>query len=223
MLLQRTNQLIPNELITASAFANVFKADAVQFKIYKLPLVDNKCLNLNHLSDGESDQISRIKDRSYRSLRYLQLLFRRYLLSEWLAIDPKDLLISYTEFRKPTVQDVFKNKFFSISHSGRYWAIAFSDFFPIGLDIERHDRVFSDLDSLIYRFFHPQEIQFIESIQNSDSKSAQFLNIWTQKEAISKSFGKGIQSSFKTLNTFDYQVSTGRLAPLLWSFFIDNK
>lgn len=79
--------------------------------------------------------------------------------------------------------------FFSVSHSGSLWACALSDR-CVGFDIqclapERNTR------AVARRFFHPEEIAFLESNGYSD-----FFSVWAAKESVVKYTGDGISGGF---------------------------
>lgn len=88
------------------------------------------------------------------------------------------------EFGKPLCKD----KYFNISHSHGLIAFVMDDV-PVGIDIEKIKKVENDL---------------INYISNDDEKKCihddeSFYEIWTNKEALVKSFGTGIKSNPKEI------------------------
>ena len=81
--------------------------------------------------------------------------------------------------------------FCSISHSGNSVVVAFSTYSEIGIDIEKHrERKF---EKLVKNYFHPKEFKEFKALQESD-KLGWFYAHWTQKEAMAKAKGEGINS-----------------------------
>ncbi len=75
---------------------------------------------------------------------------------------------------------------FSVSHSGRVWAVAFGHM-PLGLDIEiKRERPF---ESIAKRFFAKSEYDWLKK-----GGFADFFSVWTAKESYLKYTGEGICS-----------------------------
>jgi 4'-phosphopantetheinyl transferase len=84
-------------------------------------------------------------------------------------------------------------KKFSISHSGEYVIVAFSEA-EIGVDIER----VADFDiRSVVNYLQSDEIEYI---QNSKNPKDDFFTVWTRKEAYLKAIGKGITERFHSDN-----------------------
>lgn len=86
---------------------------------------------------------------------------------------------------KPYLKD-FPNVHFNISHSGKYAVCAVSDT-PIGVDIQKIYGGYTP--ALFSRVCTESEIAQIE---HSPDPSAEFIRLWTQKEAVVKMYGSGI-------------------------------
>lgn len=84
---------------------------------------------------------------------------------------------------------------FSISHSGEYWAVAFSSL-PVGLDIQRHEQ--RDYLSLAKRWYHPQEYAAVEQYGKQC-----FFDIWCAKESRIKCGGTGFPALFPTFSVVE--------------------
>lgn len=77
----------------------------------------------------------------------------------------------------------------SLSHSGNYAVCALHDK-PVGVDIQ----LCRDFDiNIAKRFFTSEEFQYIENRKNA---SDAFFEIWTKKESLAKTVGKGISIGF---------------------------
>lgn len=89
---------------------------------------------------------------------------------------------------------------FSMSHTRGAVAVAIGDK-PVGVDIERADRRISE--GLIRHTMNEEEIARIRS---SESPQREFMRLWTQKEALLKMTGEGIQGGLLTALTTDNSV-----------------
>ena len=108
--------------------------------------------------------------------------------------------IARTELGKPYFPDR-PDLHVSVSHSGRYFVCALSGA-PVGVDIQEHvlrrgetvDTASARLIKTARRFFHPDEVKFIEN-----DTFERFFRVWTAKESFVKYTGKGIGSDFSQL------------------------
>ena len=92
-----------------------------------------------------------------------------------------------------------RNIHFNISHSGEYVACAVSNK-PVGIDIQRIEQY---NPSVAEKVCNAQELL---QISDSGNKSAEFIKLWTQKEAVLKMHGVGIANAdikncLKNVNT----------------------
>ena len=147
------------------------------------------------------------EQRRQQALKYKHTFGQYCCLKSWLMLFEnaemsrfRDLEWKYNEHGKPYVEGA---PYFSISHCKTAIAVAIDDR-PIGIDIEsiRH----ADED-LIERTMNEQERLAI-----SELGMREFTRLWTQKEAIVKLEGTGIESfeqlrSIRTQNT-EYRIQT---------------
>lgn len=119
------------------------------------------------------------------------------LLAERYCGAPGDYTVSRTNEGKPYFANV-KDVFFSVSHSGEYFACALGSF-EIGLDVQmqtikKHESIEAAAEHykrLAKRFFHPDEVKYVE---NGNVNS--FFDVWCAKESYSKYTGQGIDRYF---------------------------
>lgn len=90
---------------------------------------------------------------------------------------------------------------FSISHSGEFWACAFSDA-PLGLDLQQHKTC--SMPSIARRFFHPQETAWLQANDYTG-----FFPVWTAKESYVKYTGEGITDAFSAFSVVNDNVISG--------------
>ncbi|MGH8173311.1 MAG: 4'-phosphopantetheinyl transferase family protein [Rhodanobacteraceae bacterium] len=79
---------------------------------------------------------------------------------------------------------------FNLSHARNHVLLAFARNQPIGVDLERLDRVLA-VDELARRFFATTEANALDAIDPAQRPGA-FLHLWTCKEAVLKAIGAGL-------------------------------
>ncbi|MDR2163156.1 MAG: 4'-phosphopantetheinyl transferase superfamily protein [Clostridiales Family XIII bacterium] len=114
--------------------------------------------------------------------------------------------------------------FFSISHSGSYWAVVFHDA-EAGLDIEdmgiRGNMTQERMEKIAARFFADDEVAYLLRVEGAGPEDAgskgcggfrgRFFRIWTAKESYIKYTGAGLSKdlrSFSVLNPPDGAIIT---------------
>ncbi|MDR0852344.1 MAG: 4'-phosphopantetheinyl transferase superfamily protein [Clostridiales Family XIII bacterium] len=107
---------------------------------------------------------------------------------------------------KPSFADpMLKHIHFSISHSGRYWAVLIgSD--EVGLDIEdtsARARGADRLRRIGERFFAADEANFLWESETDAALAERFYRIWTAKEAYVKFTGEGLTRGLNTFSILD--------------------
>ncbi len=107
------------------------------------------------------------------------------------------LRVERTAAGKPYFPDC-PELYFSISHSGAYWACAMGNV-NVGLDLQEHvmgknetkGEAAARFRKMAHRFFHPTEAAFVD--RNSYEH---FFTVWTAREAYVKNTGQGIDKYF---------------------------
>ena len=147
--------------------------------------------NMAQCTDAEVQRMIPLVNaqRREQALRYKHTFGRFCCLKSWLML--QELIgpfadWQYNEHGKPFIEG---GPFFSISHCKTGIAVAVADE-PIGIDIE-HIRTAEQ--GLIERTMNAEERQQIHSDRD-------FTRLWTQKEAVVKAQGTGIES-FEQLQT----------------------
>lgn len=167
--------------------------DNIIFQIEKIPENFNEPRYLPVLNREELYRYKSFSD----VLRKRQFLFSRFLLKnklyETTGINSDEIYFEIGTHGKPYFSKA--RTFFSISHSENYVAYVISKK-EVGLDIQVQ-RDFSNIDGLIQKNCHPNEVLFLNDSQNKESE---FLKLWTLKEAYSKCIGKGIQAQFSSID-----------------------
>ncbi|MBO4519372.1 MAG: 4'-phosphopantetheinyl transferase superfamily protein [Paludibacteraceae bacterium] len=148
--------------------------------------------------------------RREQALRYKHTFGRFCCLRSWLML--QELIgpfadWTYNEHGKPFIEG---GPYFSISHCKNGIAVAVNDE-PIGIDIE-HIRKADE--SLIERTMNAEESQRLMA-NSQELRDRDFTRLWTQKEAVVKWQGTGIQS-FEQLQTIlsdlrDHEITSPRV------------
>ena len=133
------------------------------------------------------------QQRREQALRYRHLFGRFCCLKSWLMLSAMhigEMDFLYNEHGKPYIEG---GPFFSISHCKEAIAVALDDQ-PIGIDVESIRRFDPEL---ITRTMNDSEQALIAASAHPERA---FIRLWTQKEAVLKMEGTGIES-FEQLQT----------------------
>lgn len=104
--------------------------------------------------------------------------------------------LQYTEFNKPYFENT--NVEFNISHSGNIVIIVIADKNEkIGIDIEKIQPI------RVEDFENQMTSKEVQIITNSSNKTLVFYNYWTEKEAVIKANGSGLQIPLKSFEVVD--------------------
>lgn len=165
--------------------------------IYNSPLLDGY-LKL-------CDSVFQCNVKKYRNRKDFQLsVLGRLLLLKGLEIYKQNKKIDevkYTKYGKPYFRN--GNFFFNISHSADIVVCVVNDMFPVGIDIEKKEDI--DLEDYFY-ILTPKEKG--EIIKSPDGLTL-FYNFWTQKEAILKALGIGLQMNLSSIHINNNQARIG--------------
>lgn len=150
----------------------------------------------------------------YYSSRYIVSRgFLRIILSQYLHIDPRDVLFRYHPRGKPYIIDADNNSIsleFNLSHSSDVCLYAITSSRRVGIDIERV-RPIDEFEQISRKFFTKGESSTLTSVAD-DHRLAAFFECWTRKEAYVKAIGDGLMIP---LNGFEVSVAPGEPARLM--------
>jgi 4'-phosphopantetheinyl transferase len=135
----------------------------------------------------------------------------RWLLAEYLALSPAEVVFEYGAHGKPSVAGE-KELRFNLAHSGEYALYAFCAGRRVGVDIEQI-RSIDDQEALARRFFSRKECDDLMSVATNERNAAFFAG-WTRKEAFVKATGAGLTMG---LQSFRVALLPGLPAALLAS------
>lgn len=117
----------------------------------------------------------------------------RELLSSFLLMEPKDITFSYNSYGKPFVIDRINTNSinFNVSHSGDHFVIVVSKNKELGIDIEEVKNI-DGFNSIAKSNFSSFEFSMICRGKTLNDQLLLFYKTWTQKEAVVKSIGIGL-------------------------------
>ena len=139
------------------------------------------------LSDAESRRATGMASEETRVQFIAARQYLRSTLSRWLGISASEVEIITNEHGKPRLVSPESEStiHFSIAHSARHVAIAFSRR-EVGLDLESERQV--DTHSLSKRFFSAEEAVAVREAETPGF----FFKLWTCREAAVKADGRGL-------------------------------
>ena len=145
---------------------------------------------ISTLSDDERERASRFRFEHLTTAFTLSRGILRVLLGRYLAIEPAHVRFAYGTRGKPRLAFPESPLEFNLAHSGRFAAYAFAVGCELGVDIEEV-RPISDQESIVRRFFSPEECEEWLELDSSQRDEA-FFRCWTRKEAYIKALGDGL-------------------------------
>lgn len=155
----------------------------------------------NHLSSlptwrkEKALQYKKLDDRKRSVLAFV--LLKHSLREEYGITEVPEFV--YNEFGKPSLPDLPIH--FSLSHCKDAVACAIFDY-NIGIDVESIVPYNPDVARRVYTTAE------LETLTQSENKDADFIKLWTMKEAISKFDGRGLTMSFNEVNIGNFAMLT---------------
>lgn len=107
------------------------------------------------------------------------------------GLSEKDMTYSFEKSGKPYFKN-HKEIHFNISHSQKCAIVSVSDK-DVGCDIEL---IAPQKLDIAEKFFHKNEYNYLQSLNNPDEQSYVFFRLWTLKESYVKALGKGMTKPF---------------------------
>jgi len=116
----------------------------------------------------------------------------RSILARYLQTSPNKLQFRYNAYGKPSLADenASHKVQFNVAHSHGLALFAFTNGPELGVDIELV-RPEVATDEIAQRFFSPEEVEVLRSIEPA-ARTTAFFHCWTRKEAFIKARGMGL-------------------------------
>jgi len=140
------------------------------------------------LTATEREQASSVSNPLQRSRFVVSRGLRRAMLSDCTGVSADSLVFSHDGEGKPRVQGL-TGWDFNISHAGDYVAAVVGRG-SVGVDIEQCREV-RDMESIVDRYFHPEEQAAWHGLPPARQPAAFFL-LWSAREAAMKCAGLGL-------------------------------
>lgn len=162
-------------------------------KIYYLRISDfagfPDDLLLATVGDATRIAVMDYKNERVRRTKLLGETMIRQLLRSVFGLKQENYALVKGEHGKPYLSGNASPVFFNLSHSGDYMVCALSEN-EVGVDIERDGR---ERLQVARRFFHPREVEALESLSGLQRKDL-FFRYWSAKESFLKYTGNGLAS-----------------------------
>lgn len=143
------------------------------------------------LDDRERERAARFRHEADRRAYVLAHALRRWVLAQWLAIDPCEIVIAHERGGRPQlVAPRDDHLYFSHSRSRDAVACAVTRIAPVGIDVETMKAGGAD-EQMIERFV-VLEGDAPRNDVAGDERAARFYFYWTALEAFWKAEGKGL-------------------------------
>lgn len=193
------NYLSPEQLLASKI---VFPdADVIDVCISPCRALSCSLQELTLLSQDELDRGHSLRMDSKKHTYFSSRILLRRALSAYLNYPAEKLSFKTGPHGKPYLSSPAGSDsgsfrpamYFNLSHSGDYIAIAFSSAAPVGIDIEKAREHFRG-ESLVRRFFHPDEFIEYKNLPKCDQQKFVFRR-WTVREAFLKGLGDGLSIS----------------------------
>lgn len=146
------------------------------------------------LSNEERKIYSNFKVNWRKKLYIITWVILRLLLSKYTNKQPEKITFYKNKYGKPFIKS--SNLKFNISHSKEKLVVAISEC-EVGVDVEYIDTNF-DIGDIIDIVLSENEKLSIKTL-NPKLQKKQFFLYWTQKEALLKAIGTGINTDLNTL------------------------
>lgn len=152
---------------------------------------------LSKFSDSEKAELPVETSKNYAASVAGRMAVKQ-LVSKYLQIDANNVVLHKNVLGKPYIlYPEYTDLDISISHSGKYLAVAICKGGKVGIDIEKLRTI--DISELV-RFLTVDEMIYIYSAQNKDSLLQNFFTTWTLKESYVKAIGIGFMHGMPHIN-----------------------
>lgn len=127
----------------------------------------------------------------------------REILARYTDYKPAQLEFDTVKSNKPVLKNQSAILHFNLTHSHDMALVAVSNFFEVGVDIERI-RQLNDMENIVNRNFSLEEQKALFALP-AEERCRSFYEFWTRKEAVIKANGKGL-----SIGLHDFTVTLGK-------------
>ena len=152
------------------------------------------------LSFKEQEMAQSLKFRKLQKAYIIRHGILRLLLSHYIQKEPQKIEFKYNIYDKPLLNmgSVKVHIQFNISYTANYNLYAFALDDPIGVDIEKSVKE-TVIDDHAKEFMSVVEYDYFSSLDKRE-REEYFFTIWTRKEALIKSIGKGFSCDVQNIS-----------------------
>lgn len=190
----KLNYLSPNHLTKKNiSFPDTDTIDICIFSVKNFSFLSE---SMEVLSAQEQKKAASFRQEQGRMHFIASRILLRRILNLYLCCPAKELSFQTGPHGKPYLcpqKNNFPKIHFNLSHSGEFVVLAFSPASPVGIDIETV-RMKLRLETLVRRFFHPDEYSEFLRLDETSQKDFVFRR-WTVREAFLKGIGSGLTIS----------------------------
>jgi len=160
---------------------------------------ENSSFFFPFLTEDEKDRATRLKNTAATSQKIISRGILRLLLSNYIGLDPKELIFKNGPFGKPCLGNPVNSEIcFNLAHSGDMLLIAIAKEKHVGIDVEKIEEKmdFKRISTMV--FSCEEQLKLSSSMDPIDD----FYSIWTAKEAILKAAGRGFSYPSNKFSVF---------------------
>lgn len=175
----------PSDLTLSEAEVHLWKSRITDYE------TDAELFYNGSLPKDEKEKADNIRSRENRKAYIISRGILRTVLSEYLKVEPGDIVFEYNEHGKPSIANRLnpRNVRFNLSHSRDVILYAVAKDKEVGIDVE-YMRDVDRAERIIERFFSQEQRDFYNS-QSDGIKKTAFFRLWTRREAYGKAMGRG--------------------------------
>ncbi len=142
---------------------------------------------IRFISEEEQKRAEKFHFTEDRDTYVFSHAYLRLILASRLMTRPDKIRFGRDAFNKPTLEGLSYN--FNITHTKQSFAVAVSQYYNVGIDMENISRK-ADLSSIVKSYFSTGDQEFIQ--HPGGNSTDRFFLLWTRKEALLKAIGVGI-------------------------------
>jgi len=149
---------------------------------------------MDWLSEDERRRATDFRFACHRERFVLSHAFTRWVLAAYLNVHPREVPLIHSSTGKPCVASgataAGESLGFNLAHCATHAVVAVAPTIFVGVDVEHHQ---GDLDvpGIAERYFARSEAEMLRALPRTQA-DANFLRLWTCKEAFVKAIGLGL-------------------------------
>lgn len=153
------------------------------------------------LSQQEQKKVNKFRFQLLRDRQIVSRGILKQLISKYISTDLEEIEFTYNKYGKPLLCRKLdeSNLYFSISHSEYLGMFAFAKGNSIGVDVEKIQELFINLEDVIKLCFSDFEKSWFTDV-SAKMKNEVFYKVWTAKEAFIKAMGIGLSFPLTNIN-----------------------